>query len=428
VKAGLSRPSPKSFPSASLSLGGTFTYVLMLAAGVSYRADFALGPFNSLSVLDVQLILGCALGGLWFLVGNPIRLGDPTLFACLSAPALITAVSMLWTSDTTATVRALIVYIESLAAYLLVVNLLHDGSSGTVVKLFAVFVVAALATSVLMYLGVPGFRPRIESAALSEQTLQSYLERLSHPFIGASNNLASVLAFAIFPLAAGVRAKLVLARPALWMAVIALLLTLSRGVIAAVCLCALISLVWDRKPSLIAVCRITAVFFVIALTGYLLLQSIPALENNLQGRLSLRTFVARADLMLQVVDAIGQRPFIGWGGGAVPLYAPWLAGSAHNTYLENAMYFGVPLATVITICLVLLPLRMHVLFRETAPGMARLCCLGLVCQLLVFVTQTSFEGSTLKIIFYGFTGMSFVLLEADSRAGLAPRAAGVGNR
>jgi O-antigen ligase len=392
--------------------------LIVVAAAAAYRIPLAVGLFNSLSILDLILLSALVPAVLLLAGGRAVSLGDPTIFACLLLPAAISLLSCLWSHELEATIRAVVVYVESLVAYLAAVSLLAGARPAAIARLFALFAWVLVAVSVLMYAGVPGFEPYFspDSPDYAELT-RAYFGRLSHPFIGASNNLAGVLALLLFPLAAAARElRSRFAYATTVVTVVALLLTLSRGVIAAVAICVIVGLVWRRGPSLGLVAKTALGAGVLAAGAYIALLLVPSLQENLKSRLSLFTILERLRHMSEVTNAIASQPLVGFGAGVAPNNAPWLVGAAHNTYLENAMYFGIPLAALITIALLLLPARLYVRFSSlgSAPSLVRACFLGIVCQLLVFVTQTAFEGSNLKIIFYLLIGMSVALLRASS--------------
>lgn len=406
--------------------------MLVVAAAASVRFSFGVGFFNSLSVLDVMLLLALIPAGFLLVGGRELSLGDATVFGCLLLPLLISAASTLWSQDLDGTLRTVVFYVESIVAYLCAVNLLKDASVRTIARLLMLFVWVLLLVCALMYLRVPGFEPLIAYNAGLKDTLVSYFSRLSHPFLGASNNLAGVLAFLLFPIAAS--ARLLKSRFGYFTTAIAFLavaLTFSRGVMAAIVVCWLIAMVWGSRAIFSSVMKIASVASVLIAVGYIAMLTSPEAQGILEDRFKLTTILARFDNIRQVVDAVAVEPLLGWGAGSAPYYAPGLVGGAHNTYLENAMYFGVPLAGVVTLCLFLLPVRLYTRFTAlgSPPSLTRACSLAIFCQLLIFISQTSFEGATLKIIFYLLTGMSVALLHAARREYPAEAAArGVAHR
>ena len=126
---------------------------------------------------------------------------------------------------------------ESLVAYLLAIRLFRGVAPRTIVSAMSLFVMVCITGAILAFLRVPGFDPVIPPDILVGSPdyinyLASFYARLSHPFIGLSNDFASalncyVLVLFAWGFAENRRAYQLLAA----LTVLAITFTLSRGVL-----------------------------------------------------------------------------------------------------------------------------------------------------------------------------------------------------
>ena len=204
--------------------------VVLVAAAFPYRIGHSLPLVDSFSALDVVLIL-VALTFLLDLAFRPIDLGFRELFWLLCVPALVSGVSLVWSHDHSATVRATLVYLEGLIIYLFVIRELDGVPPARVITYIKRFTYLLIIPAVLLVLHVPGFAPEVEFKHSAGAYL-TYFTRLSHPVLGASNNLATVLAFfAPLLLYWGHTRHDRRATIAGFVALAAIFLTLSRGIL-----------------------------------------------------------------------------------------------------------------------------------------------------------------------------------------------------
>lgn len=389
---------------------------LFVSGAVPYRLAIGMAALPSIAVLDVVILVAAAALLARLLHGADLEVGDPWILFLLAIPFGATCISLFWSLDVTSTVRAIIIYLESLIAYLVVVNAGKSLSTHRLVQVGYLFTLLLIIPGVLMWLRVPGFEPQLLANADDESVLIGYYARFSHPFIGRSNNLASVLAFVIFLFAGWAIAQR--SRKAAVIAVLAaaaLVATLSRGVLLAV----LLALPVMAVASWRALAQLSGAVIVIAIIGWISLaavtKAIPVAGEYLEDRMSVRNISARFELLDDAVVAIGERPLLGIGGGASAAVSETLAGGAHNTYVEQLLYFGIPIGVVVGSSLLFLPSRLRFVRAGYRRGiMRKAAASALYCQLIVFLTQTSFEASILRILFYMLIAYALLLIARES--------------
>lgn len=406
---------PRSGVLMSVNLLAAFT--LITTAAFPYRMWLPIGPFPSFSILDVALIVSALYLSACLLLQGAIKLGDAPSFTLLLVPLLATLLSSAWSQDLLATLRSTTLYIEAIIAYLTVINLLKQYSARTILRLVSWFVIALVLAGAFLLLNVPGFQP--QSPALKEEfgDYIPYYARLSHPFLGRSNNLATVLAFFVPVFAAAGQA--VRKRRYLFMAIITLvatILTFSRGVLIALLVVGLIYGVGSAR-SFLGTLRFLALSLVpIGLSVLIMVTYNDATRVTLGDRLSDTNITSRLDLLEIGLEKIASRPLLGYGGGVNPDNEEALKPTVHNTFVQQVIYFGIPLGFAVGMSLVLLMVRFFVWRGAGAESrvIARAVGFSVLGQLLIFFAESSFEGATLRILFYLSLGLSISLLEAPS--------------
>ncbi|MBE8474528.1 O-antigen ligase family protein [Streptomyces justiciae] len=393
--------------------------LVLIAAAMPVRFAVSAPGFDSLSLLDimlgivaVSLVLGC--------VTKPLDVGYPQLFALLCIPMAICGSSMLWTQDRGATFRATIVYAEGVIAYLFIVRELAGASPDRVITYIRRYSYLLIIPAALLLLRVPGFAPEEVSAPVGSDRYLSYYTRLSHPVLGPSNNLASVLAvFVPILLYWGHTRHDRRCTVAGYVALIAVVCTLSRGVIAALLTAAVLAglgnLVRNRRIGTQVVGKAIAAVATVLAAIVTLYQLNPDTREFFASRFSLTNVVIRTEFAVEAVDKIADRPVLGYGAGAAPGGIQDLA-RVHNTYLQQALNFGLLLGVIVSLTLVGMALFFFSRWR-TSPA-ARVIGFTLIAQLVVFAVESSFEGSVLRVLFY----LSVGLLTGMVRACEVPQA------
>jgi O-antigen ligase len=359
--------------------------------------------------------------------------GYRKLFWLLCLPLVVSAASIAWSQDPLATVRTWLTYVEGIVAYLFVVRELGGLPPARVITYIKRYAYLLILPGVLLLLHVPGFAPQGERdlSHLSGDYI-SYYTRLSHPVLGRSNNLATVLAF-LAPLLLywGHTRHDRRATRAGFITLLAIFLTLSRGVLLAFVVAGLLyaPLAAGRRrlgergfggkvAAIVALGAISIGFF----------YSVNPATNKFVGdRFSIANIDARFDLISRSVTKIANRPLLGYGAGANPDHDPVLGPGVHNTYLQQVVYFGLPLGLLVSLTLV--GTAAVFLARRRLSATAGVIAYALMVQLVIGLFESSFEGTTLRVLFYLSVGLATALLravEAESRsvfAMLAPGAA-----
>ncbi|KRE16859.1 hypothetical protein ASE63_14135 [Bosea sp. Root381] len=152
---------------------------------------------------------------------------------------------------------------------------------------------------------------------------------------------------------------------------------------------------WLGRPRLALALHVVAVAMVAALTVGTVLS--PALRQLSASISSDVTFTGRDEIWRFALEYIGQKPWAGYGYLSfwqTPVVthleenfeASWDIrgiGSAHNTYLDALLMFGIPGAALMIYCLMLRPLRNY-LVAEIDPGRRRFADLCLM--IVMFMT------------------------------------------
>lgn len=389
---------------------------LVLGAAAPVRAGSDLPLVGSVSLLDgVIVVVGMSLLAT---TATTLRLdvGYPRLFALLTFPLVVNTVSLAWSQDAVETLRASLSYIEGLIAYLYVVRATRGVAAERIVALLRRFGYLLLVPPALMLARVPGFAPQLPGLSTTSTDYVGYYTRLSHPFIGRSNNLATVLAFVVVILLwwgmtrgdrRSTRAGVVVAA--------AIVATLSRGVILSLAVVACWYLVVVGPRARLTAIRIGALVAASGATAMLLLFAVaPEASQHLASRLDPANLTDRSQLASTAIAKVAARPLLGYGGAVTPDNEPTLTAGVHNTYLQQILSFGVPLGVAVSLSFVGLA---WFFFARAGPGTAgRVLGASLLVQLLIFTNQSSFEGVVLRVIFYLSVGLGAGLLAATEPA------------
>jgi O-antigen ligase len=141
----------------------------------------------------------------------------------------------------------------------------------------------------------------------------------------------------------------------------------------------------------------------------------PPTHEFVGGRLSLTNVHERSELISRSFAKIGARPLLGYGAGVAPDHDPFLKEGVHNTYLQQLVYFGLPLGVFVSFALC--GTAGVFLARRRSHPFAGVIAYALIVQLLIFLVESSFEGTVLRVLFYLSVGLATALLrsvEAES--------------
>jgi O-antigen ligase len=146
----------------------------------------------------------------------------------------------------------------------------------------------------------------------------------------------------------------------------------------------------------------------------------PPTHEFLATRLSTANVSGRTALISAAFAKIANRPLLGYGGGVVPDHDALLAETAHDTYIQQVISFGLPLGLVAS--LALCATAGVFLVRRWSNAFAGVIAYTVIVQLVIFMFESSFEGTVLRVIFYLSIGLAAGLLRAMESE--SPRAAG----
>jgi hypothetical protein len=280
------------------------------------------------------------------------------------------------------------------------------------------WVVALLVPCALMWAGVKGFQPPAWLDPDSGDYI-SYFARLSHPWIGRSNNPAALFVVAVVPLAAwGVRNRARFAQVLAGVALVATVMTLSRGTLlalaAGVVFLAIVD--WPLARLLWRWALAAGAVSLVALALMYLLN--PASRMHLSSRASATNVDARFVLLSDALTDIGRAPWLGTGPSVTP--------SVHNVLLQQLVDFGVLGGLVVDALLLAAVVWWFRAARRRGPAgwLAVACGVGIAVQLGSCLVEASYEGGFLRNLMWLSWGLLLALYAAE-RAGSATTAAGV---
>jgi O-antigen ligase len=136
----------------------------------------------------------------------------------------------------------------------------------------------------------------------------------------------------------------------------------------------------------------------------------PATHEFFGARLGLANVSGRSALISTSFPKIEHRPFLGYGAGVAPDNDPLLAGGVHNTFVQQVLYFGLPLGLVVSA--ILCGGAGVFLARRRSEQIAGVIAYAVMVQLVIFVFESSFEGTVLRLLFYFSIGLAVALLRS----------------
>jgi O-antigen ligase len=400
-----------------------FIFIIALSFGVPYRYQVG-GLIGSVSFFDVMLILFSICMILFiFHRDGAVKVGDVCVFKLLFFPIPVCIMSLLWTFDINVTFKYLVILIESIFAYLIFVNILYECEFENIVKLILGIVIVLLATSLFSYFGISYFSPVIpfsEETPAYNRFVTLYYARLSSPVLGFSNNLALVLTYWFFVC---LTLSIVLNKIILYfissLIFASIVLTASSSALLAIFLILPFFIYWLRINLNKILCILIVVVLLFFALFFLAIKYNPIFLMHLDS-IFIPSSGGRIDLWKDVLRAVNEYCFLGFGGGVTPSWHNYSfsinTSSAHNTYLQHFLFYGYPIG-LLTICsFILIP---FVFFRSKSQELVKKIERGVVAsilsQFIIFVFHPAFEGAMLKPIFYANVGISLLLIKAFER-------------
>jgi len=398
-----------------------FVYLFILVLAFPFRFRYAVGPFSSFSPMDIALMLGGIVVAYSLLSGRS-NMGPSSLLVALATPVIFCCLSLVWTIETVSTIKVFVTYSEALVAYLVAFTIFSNLSSSAIAKSLLIFVTVIIATAFLSILGFPGLEVQVPlsyppGTDAYDLYIISFSARLSHPFIGLSNNFATVVAFfpiLFFAYAMAYNKKIFFYAALICFLVVAL--TLSRGVTGALILSYFIYII---KGKIFLKGMWSIVLIALILTGgvFLYLELNPVASSHFHGRLGAASVTGRFTGWWLGLDAISNSPLYGYGAGATIKEGRLYIDNLHNTYLNQLLYYGWFGGSIVIMSILFLPVLVARLRLEgdKAIILKRGVVFALITELIVFASQASLEGSVLRVIFYFSIGATMALVFACDR-------------
>lgn len=301
--------------------------------------------------------------------------------------------------------------VEQLVLLWALASLLRGETERRVVLVIGAWVVALLLPCLLLWLRVPGFLP-IEKLDPASGDYISYFARLSHPYIGRSNNIAVLFVVFVIPLAVwGTRRSSWLGKAVATLALVCVVLTLSRGTLVALGFGFVLlgALAWK---DLVGLWRWALAAAVTAVVGVvLMILANPASRMHIGDRLNGSNVDARGDLFSTAVSDIQRNPLWGNGPGVLP--------SGHNIVLQQLVDFGVIVGSVMVALLVasvmwwFWPLTGRSAEVRLSPSWLRIACgVGVALQVGSCLVEASYEWGALRELMWISWALLFALLRA----------------
>jgi hypothetical protein len=412
-------------------------WIMIVAAAAPYRFWIPFGPFRSFSVLEIALIVSAMRILPDLLRGRVFQRRERMTFVLLTLPAAICLLSMLWSEDPSLTFKELLIYLESSIAYLVAYIFMRRLRPDRILLLSGIYIILMLIPCALAALDTPGFSfSTLETLAPTSQArfnlMMSSKARLSSPFIGLSNDLATILGFfapILFMGSRCYRSRFLLCSG--FFALVGCVLTQSRGVLFATLLCG-IGLLFSTKRILrnsahLLKAVILGLLVVVLATGavHLYVSNSPFSAAQLPDRLVVaQDFAGRMTKLQFGIAAILDAPLLGYGANALPGLDA--IGALHNSYLIQIASYGILLGTLTNMCLLAFP--WPTLLTSTSCVhehlLAKAFGYSMVGQLLIYSVETSFQASVVRVLCYFSFGIGGALLYAAKNQRVA--SAGVG--
>ncbi len=386
---------------------GAHSYALLLllvCAALPVRFGVP-GLGRSISIFDLAVAV---LFVPWLLLvrrqGWP-RVPRPYLVLGLSMLVLGVA-SLLWTLDRGDTLVHIVVSIESLLVFGYAVTFLRSVRDRSWHRWAQLLLVLLIVPGVLLWLHVPGFQPPSEVVPRSGD-YWSYYVRLSHPWIGRSNNLATLLVLLLVPLASwAMRTRKAWDIGCALAAAVALVLTFSRGVLVALVLVTAVYLLTTKAWRRGVLRALRWLVPVVVLAGVVTAVN-PTMGRLVLARLSMANVDARFDLLAGFWAELGRGWLLGAGAGT--------GVDVHNTYAQQVLAFGVPAGLALSAVLVWTGLWWVRRNPSTRPVLQRIVGVGVAAVLLSFAVESSFEGNLLRPLIWLVWGMLVALVLRTSQ-------------
>ncbi|WP_232548921.1 O-antigen ligase family protein [Propioniciclava soli] len=333
----------------------------------------------------------------------------PLVYLAVGGVTIVwTWLSLAWTQNDWQTNYYLMGATESLLVFGLIVVFTRGLTGEQVARVITAWVFLLLLPCVLLQLRVPGFLPPSTLDPASGDYI-SYFARLSHPFIGRSNNPAALVTPLILPLLAfALHRRDRVAGIGGVVAFGMLVLTMSRGSLVTFGLSIVLYVLLEPSGRML-VRRLWKVAAAVLLVALLFVAVLPTARTFVGSRFGLRNVFARGDLLDEGFALVAVEPWLGTGAG--------VGVHVHNTFLQQIVWFGIPLGLLLGVLIAWSAVVW--LLPRVAPDVRWLAVaigVSLVGQVASFAIQSSYEGNLLRSIIWLGWGLLFALYQRTRSA------------
>ena len=398
---------------------------LVTCAAFPYRFERGSGLFATVSVLDFAFLASAIVVAVSVCRRGRLGIGHRGVALALSIPPLLAVCSLLWSIDFQLATKAVTLYVYALGLYVVMVNLLDEAPAQFIAGLFGWFAVVMLTGALLLYFRVPGFDLfAATDAPIDLDRIAAAYARFSHPFIGLSNDFAPILAFTLFAIVGLSRSQ-----PRRWVKPVAavlavgVFLTFSRGTMVGLAIVGLAYWTASRfSLRLVAKTAVVGMIVGVAVYAFASHYAFSVGDRQLTGRdividrlSNPGTVELRAEGYRTSLAVVWQRPLLGYGTGVFdPGRAGQLSGTAHSTYLQQLVFYGVPLGLLSSAAWIALAYVFWNWRSRTtdARRFANAVAAALTVILVGAAIETFMEATVPRLLIYLLLGMSTALLNA----------------
>lgn len=378
--------------------------LLLFTASFAFR--FQLGD-RGFSTFDVALAVAALP---WLIVASTRRKAavPPVFYILGGASILLILFSFGFSQFQSVTLLYLISTIEGIFALVVIVTMLGDAPARQIVRLITGFLILLLIPAALLWAHIPGFLPPATLDPTQGDYL-SYFARLSHPFIGRSNNFAALTVVLIVPLAAwALTTKQRAAQFGAFLALVITVLTVSRGALLSLFAAFILYFFVDGKTARRLFGRAAIILIPVALIGALVLLFNDTTAQFFSTRFSSDGVTARTGLLEVAQQILTQNWLTGTGAG--------VSIDVHNTFIQQMIYFGVIGGLIVSVLLFAVAFRW---FSRSLPQrwLAAAIGVGMLAQLGSFFVESSYEGTLLRPLIWVTWALLIALYNAAVRTG-----------
>lgn len=386
-------------------------FILLLIFPV--RMWFSIGPFSTITILDIYIWIIC---GLYVFKGN-IGIGNKKIFLLLLLPFLLSSISLIWSEDILATIKMSLYCLTALGGYLVALNVYMHKNHESIERAMVIFCLLAVTVAILYWLKIPilgtnYFRNITAINGESEWAIAAEYSRLNNPFLGKSNDFGSILAlFMFFFIGAALSKKSRSYYLYAFICLVGIVLTFSRGVLIALSVILLLSIInrFKVRDYIMAIVALGMLgIIVVGFTSKAKTIGLDIVNLRISGW---RDLSDRAEIWEEAKVSISDNILLGLGGGR---YLREDATVFHNTYLEQWGAYGIVLGTIAIIAILMIPL-MFIYSRNGTKcirQIAKFIGMGLLTFNIFCFVETSYEAAIPRLYLYIFIGLSTAYLKA----------------